>query len=71
MNADKTMNATLVNTGKVHRLIGTGARCGVDKGRPHGAWQMDLGEVSCQRCVRLGLVDQRALNSPRAEGDCQ
>ena len=65
------MKATLINGGKVHRLFDAGARCGVGKSRRHVPWQMDLGEVSCQRCVRLGLVDQRALTPPRGEGDSQ
>jgi hypothetical protein len=65
------MNATLINGGKVHRLSDGGSRCGVDKSRKHAAWQMDLGEVSCQRCVRLKLVDQRALIPSRGEGECQ
>jgi len=61
MNTDKIMNATIINGGKVHRLTKQAARCGVGKQARHCQWQMDLGEVTCRRCVRLGLVDQRGL----------
>ena len=46
------MNATLFDGGKVHRLLDRAARCGVGKSRQRRDWQMDLGEVTCLRCVK-------------------
>ena len=62
------MNGTVIDSGKVHLLTEKAARCGVGKhptGR--GQWQMDLGEVTCQRCVKLRLVPAPALFKPAAE----
>jgi len=47
------MNATLFEGGKVHRLNGDTARCGVGKRHQRRHWQMDLDEVTCQRCIRV------------------
>ena len=46
------MNATLFDGGKVHRLLGLAARCGVGKSRQRRDWQMELGEVTCLRCAK-------------------
>jgi hypothetical protein len=54
------MNATLFESGKVHRLAGSAARCGVGKGRPRCAWQMDLSGVTCLRCIRAAAVEQQS-----------
>jgi hypothetical protein len=53
------MNATLINGGKVHRLNDGAARCGVGRHTKRRAWQMELGEVTCQRCVKLLTADGR------------
>ena len=47
------MNATLINGGKVHRFSDGVARCGVGRSAKKRAWQMELGDVTCQRCVKL------------------
>ena len=47
------MNATLFDSGKVHRLLDHAARCGVGKSRKRGEWQMDLGAVTCLRCAKF------------------
>jgi hypothetical protein len=62
------MNATAFEGGKVHLLTDQAARCGVGKHARRGHWQTDLGEVTCQRCVKLERVDQKhlALASPQA-----
>jgi hypothetical protein len=54
------MNATLFDGGKVHRLNGLVARCGVGKQRRRNAWQMDLGAVTCQRCAKCERADETA-----------
>lgn len=54
------MNASFIEGGKVHRLRDTGARCGVGKPVQRGHWQMELGEVTCQRCGRLLRMDRAA-----------
>jgi hypothetical protein len=54
------MNATLFDGGKVHRLNGLVARCGVGKQRRRNAWQMDLGTVTCQRCTKCDQADEIA-----------
>ncbi len=59
------MNATLFDGGKVHRLNGAAAQCGVGKRHPRGSWQMELGEVSCQRCAKAALAD--ASGQPTTE----
>jgi len=46
------MNATLNNGGKVHRLNGSVACCGVGKNRNQRHWQMELSEVTCLRCAK-------------------
>jgi hypothetical protein len=51
------MNATLFEGGKVHWLSGLAARCGVGKGRKRREWQMELGEVTCQRCAKAKTVE--------------
>ena len=50
------MNATAFDGGKVHRLTDQAARCGVGKHPQRRQWQIDLGEVTCQRCVKLESV---------------
>jgi hypothetical protein len=47
------MNATLINGGKVHQVNNGATRCGVGKRRTSVQWQMELGDVTCGRCVRL------------------
>ena len=47
------MNATLFNGGKVHRLESNTTRCGVGRNAKKRTWQMELGEVTCRRCVKL------------------
>jgi hypothetical protein len=54
------MNATLFDGGKVHRLAGLAARCGVGKSRPRRDWQMELGELTCLRCAKSLQADERA-----------
>ena len=61
------MNATAFEGGKVHLLTDQAARCGVGKHARRGHWQTDLGEVTCRRCVRLKLVDQRRCAAVVAE----
>ena len=53
------MNATLFNGGKVHLVVNDATRCGVTKGRKSIQWQMELGDVTCRRCVRLSEKDSR------------
>jgi hypothetical protein len=53
------MNATLTNGGKVHLVNGGTTRCGVGKGRKSVQWQMELGDVTCLRCVKLKQADER------------
>jgi hypothetical protein len=53
------MNATLFIDGKVHQVDEGRTRCGVGKRRTPVQWQMELGEVTCQRCVRLQRIDSR------------
>ncbi len=60
------MNATLFDGGKVHRLAGLAARCGVGKGRPRCAWQMDLSGVTCRRCINLFGVSPKRTRETRA-----
>jgi hypothetical protein len=55
------MNATAFDGGKVHLLTEQAARCGVGKHPKYKQWQMDLGEVTCQRCVKLGAVKLKDL----------
>ena len=45
------MNAILFEGGKVHRVIDAIARCGAGKRRKFRQWQLELGEVTCQRCA--------------------
>ena len=54
------MNATLFDGGKVHRLHGLVARCGVGKRHPRRAWQMELGAVTCLRCAKSLQADEQA-----------
>lgn len=53
------MNATAFNGGKVHLLTDQAARCGVGKHPEQRQWQMDLGEVTCRRCVKLVKRDDQ------------
>ncbi len=63
------MNATAFDGGKVHLLTDQAARCGVGKHPRTRQWQMDLGEVTCQRCVKLGSVEvKRVTSDGSAEG---
>jgi hypothetical protein len=57
------MNATAFDGGKVHLLADQAARCGVGKPPKQRPWQIDLGEVTCRRCVRLGAVELKPLPS--------
>lgn len=57
------MNATLFNGGKVHWLRDVAARCGVGRNCKKRTWQMELGDVTCQRCVRLKRIDGRKESS--------
>ena len=64
------MNATLINGGKIHRLTGTTSNCGVGKRQPERPWQTDLGEVTCQRCVRslrTTTPSEVAISTPDGE----
>ena len=61
------MNATAFDGGKVHVLTELAARCGVGKHAPRSQWQTDLGEVTCRRCLRFRLLDQRHLAAAGAE----
>ena len=59
------MNATLFDGGKVHRLAGAVARCGVGKNRQLSQWQTDLGEVTCLRCAKIfGATPKRTGATP-------
>ena len=58
------MNATLINGGKVHQVNNGATRCGVGKRRAPVQWQMELGEVTCGRCVKLAQAD--GLKEPQA-----
>jgi len=60
------MNATLFDGGKVHRLNGDAAQCGVGKRRKLSQWQMDLGELTCLRCAKTFRRD--AKKNPRDAG---
>ena len=60
------MNATAFDRGKVHLLKELAARCGVGKHAPRSQWQTDLGEVTCRRCLRCWLVDQRRVAAVQA-----
>ena len=55
------MNATAFNGGKIHLLTEQAARCGVGKHPKYRQWQMDLGEVTCRRCVRLESVAPKSV----------
>ena len=48
------MNGTVIDGGKVHLLTERAARCGVGHHARRGQWQIELGEVTCQRCLKLG-----------------
>ena len=61
------MNGTVIDGGKVHLLTEKAARCGVGHHARRGQWQMELGEVTCQRCIKLRLVPAPALCRPDAE----
>jgi hypothetical protein len=54
------MNATLFDGGKVHRLLGVVARCGVGKRRQCREWQMELGDVTCLRCTKAKPIEQQS-----------
>jgi hypothetical protein len=51
------MNATLFDGGKVHRLHGLVARCGVGKRRNRRPWQVELVEVTCLRCAKAKTIE--------------
>lgn len=55
------MNATLTNGGKVHQVTNGATRCGVGKRRTPVQWKMELGEVTCQRCLKLKQADERKV----------
>ena len=55
------MNATISKGGKVHLLADQVARCGVGKHSQRRQWQTEFCAVTCQRCLKLRLVDQRRL----------
>ncbi len=62
------MNATAFDGGKVHLLTDQAARCGVGKHGKHRQWQTELGQVTCQRCVKLGAVALKHLPAAGGEG---
>jgi hypothetical protein len=62
-----SMNATAFDGGKVHLLTDQAARCGVGKHPKQRQWQMDLGEVTCQRCVKLESVPVKHLTAADAD----
>ena len=53
------MNATAFDGGKVHLLTAQAARCGVGKPPKPRQWQIDLGDVTCRRCVKLGPAAEK------------
>ena len=61
------MNATAFNGGKVHLLTDQAARCGVGKHAQYKQWQTDLGEVTCQRCIKLVKSDGQKAASTTEE----
>ena len=65
------MNATAFDGGKVHLLADQAARCGVGKPPKHRPWQIDLGEVTCRRCVRLRSTDATRTSCDAAANDLQ
>jgi hypothetical protein len=62
------MNATAFDGGKIHLLTDQAARCGVGKHPEQRQWQTDLGEVTCQRCVKLEAFDRQ---QPAADADAE
>lgn len=66
------MNATLINGGKVHRIIDGFARCGVGRNAKTRTWQMEIGDVTCLRCMKLERVEAaqgRKEVQPRMDTD--
>lgn len=61
LKSELRMNAALFNGGKVHLLADKVARCGVGKHSQRRQWQTEFCAVTCQRCQKLRLVDQRRL----------
>ena len=63
VNRGPQMKATLFNGSKVHRVRDDVARCGVSKSRRNVEWQMEFGNVTCQRCVKMEKAEmiQRIL----------
>ena len=62
------MNATAFNGGKVHLLTELAARCGVCKHAKRSQWQTELGEVTCRRCIKLGMDDGQKEASTTENG---
>ncbi len=52
------MNATLPTRGRVHWMRDGAPRCGGGGHGKHGPWQMDLGDVTCRRCLTLVAWDR-------------
>ncbi len=57
------MNATISNGGKVHRIIDGVARCGVGRNAKTRTWQMELGDATCQRCVKLEKTRTKTISA--------
>jgi hypothetical protein len=65
------MNATLINGGKVHQVINGATRCGAGKGRKSIQWQMELGDVTCRRCVKWIRADGRKEAQKNLTEECE
>jgi hypothetical protein len=69
LKSELRMNATISKGGKVHLLTDKVARCGVGKHSQRRQWQTDLGEVTCQRCVKLTEADGRKKAQETQKGE--
>jgi hypothetical protein len=47
------MNAMLPHGGKVHAMRDAAPRCGGGRHGKRGPWQLDMGDVTCRRCVKF------------------
>ena len=47
------MNVSLPTKWRVHWLRAGQPACGGGRHGKKGAWQMDIGEVTCKRCVKM------------------
>lgn len=57
MNTNEGMKATLPNGKRVHQMRNGAPRCGGGRHGRRGPWQMDLGDVTCRRCLTLAAWD--------------